>query len=146
MAEAVLPGSIKALGAELVGEDYIFFGSANVSKAIEKIKAAKPDVVLSSVVGDTNKAFYQALTDAGLPAEKLPVVSVSIGEEEAAHLNKIGVEKLKIRSVLTCESKRGCCSKCTMSSSLSWIGETSSRPPGSSRTRWSTPSTFPCHS
>ena len=25
---------------------------------------------------------------------------------------KIGVEKLKIRSVLTCESKRGCCAKC----------------------------------
>jgi DNA-directed RNA polymerase subunit beta' len=33
-------------------------------------------------------------------------------EEEAAHLQKIGVEKMKIRSVLTCESKRGCCAKC----------------------------------
>ncbi len=33
-------------------------------------------------------------------------------EKEAAHLTKIGVEKLKIRSVLTCESKRGCCAKC----------------------------------
>ncbi len=33
-------------------------------------------------------------------------------EKEAAHLMKIGVEKLKIRSVLTCESKRGCCAKC----------------------------------
>ena len=35
-----------------------------------------------------------------------------VGEKEAAALSKIGVEKLKIRSVLTCESKRGCCSKC----------------------------------
>ncbi len=35
-----------------------------------------------------------------------------IGEDEANHLSKIGVEKLKIRSVLTCESKRGCCSQC----------------------------------
>ena len=33
-------------------------------------------------------------------------------EKEANHLMKIGVEKLKIRSVLTCESKRGCCAKC----------------------------------
>jgi DNA-directed RNA polymerase subunit beta' len=33
-------------------------------------------------------------------------------ENEAAHLSKIGVEKLKIRSVLTCESKRGCCAMC----------------------------------
>src|ERR1700760_2869786 len=28
------------------------------------------------------------------------------------HLTKIGVEKLKIRSTLSGESKRGCCAKC----------------------------------
>lgn len=82
----IMKDAITALGAELVGEDYIFFGSANVSKAVERIKAARPDVVLSSVVGDSNKAFYQALTEAGLTSEKLPVVSVSIGEEELRSL------------------------------------------------------------
>jgi urea transport system substrate-binding protein len=82
----IMKDTIRALGAELVGEDYIFFGSANVSRAVERIKAAQPDVVLSSVVGDSNKAFYQALSDAGLPAQKLPVVSVSIGEEELRSL------------------------------------------------------------
>ena len=35
-----------------------------------------------------------------------------ITEDVANKLVKIGVEKLKIRSVLTCESKRGCCAKC----------------------------------
>jgi len=35
-----------------------------------------------------------------------------VTEEVANSLVKIGVEKLKIRSVLTCESKRGCCSQC----------------------------------
>jgi DNA-directed RNA polymerase subunit beta' len=35
-----------------------------------------------------------------------------ITEDIANALVKIGVEKLKIRSVLTCESKRGCCAKC----------------------------------
>src|SRR5215210_5489619 len=35
-----------------------------------------------------------------------------ITEDIANSLVKIGVEKLKIRSVLTCESKRGCCAKC----------------------------------
>jgi urea transport system substrate-binding protein len=82
----IMKDTIRALGAELAGEDYIFFGSSNVSKAVEKIKAAQPDVVLSSVVGDSNRAFYQALTDAGLSAAKLPVVSVSIGEEELRSL------------------------------------------------------------
>jgi DNA-directed RNA polymerase subunit beta' len=35
-----------------------------------------------------------------------------ITENIANHLTKIGVEKLKIRSTLSCESKRGCCAKC----------------------------------
>jgi len=35
-----------------------------------------------------------------------------IDEEVALRLTNIGHEQLKIRSVLTCESRRGCCSKC----------------------------------
>jgi DNA-directed RNA polymerase subunit beta' len=48
------------------------------------------------------------------PVDKSTIVKSGqlVLEKEAAHLAKIGVEKLKIRSVLTCESKRGCCSKC----------------------------------
>jgi len=82
----IMKDTIRALGAELVGEDYIFFGSANVAGAVERIKDARPDVVLSSVVGDSNGPFYQALANARLTAEKLPVVSVSIGEEELRSL------------------------------------------------------------
>jgi DNA-directed RNA polymerase subunit beta' len=35
-----------------------------------------------------------------------------IDEVTAKAVEKVGVEQLKIRSVLTCESKRGCCAKC----------------------------------
>ena len=35
-----------------------------------------------------------------------------VDEETAAALEKIGLEQLKIRSALTCESKRGICAKC----------------------------------
>ena len=35
-----------------------------------------------------------------------------IDEVTAAQIEKVGVEQLKIRSVLTCESKRGVCAKC----------------------------------
>ncbi len=48
------------------------------------------------------------------PVTKKTIVSVNelISEEIANRLTIIGVEKLKIRSVLNCESKRGCCAKC----------------------------------
>ena len=35
-----------------------------------------------------------------------------IDEKTALAVEKIGIEQMKIRSVLTCESKRGCCAKC----------------------------------
>ena len=38
--------------------------------------------------------------------------SALIDEKTAQAIEKIGVEQLKIRSVLTCETKRGCCAKC----------------------------------
>lgn len=48
------------------------------------------------------------------PVDKSIIVNPGdiILEKEADDLAKIGVQHLKIRSVLTCESKRGCCSKC----------------------------------
>jgi urea transport system substrate-binding protein len=79
---AIIKDVLPALGAELTGEDYIFFGSSHVQHVIDKIKKAKPDVILSAVVGDSNIAFYKALREAGITADRIPVVSVSIGEEE----------------------------------------------------------------
>ncbi|MFZ4594320.1 MAG: DNA-directed RNA polymerase subunit beta', partial [Verrucomicrobiaceae bacterium] len=48
------------------------------------------------------------------PVDKSIIVKPGtlVGEIEAMQLAKIGVDRLKIRSVLTCESKRGCCAQC----------------------------------
>ena len=48
------------------------------------------------------------------PISGEPIIKASqlIDEEIAAALDKVGHEQLKIRSVLTCENKRGVCAKC----------------------------------
>jgi urea transport system substrate-binding protein len=79
---AIVSDQLKAMGAEKVGEEYIFFGSSEVADVVRKIKEAKPDVIFSAVVGDSNIAFYKALRAAGITAQKTPVVSVSIAEDE----------------------------------------------------------------
>jgi urea transport system substrate-binding protein len=79
---AIVSDQLKALGGEKVGEEYIFFGSSDVTRAVEAIRKAKPDVIFSEVVGASNIAFYRALRQAGIHAGKTPVVSVSIGEDE----------------------------------------------------------------
>ena len=48
------------------------------------------------------------------PLTSTPIIKANnlVDEEIAAALDKIGHEQLKIRSVLTCENKRGVCAKC----------------------------------
>lgn len=79
---AIIKDSLAPLGGQLVGEEYIFFGSAKVDAAVAAIKAARPDVIFSSVAGDSNGPFYRALRAAGVDAKTSPVVSFSVGEGE----------------------------------------------------------------
>ncbi|WP_422929862.1 urea ABC transporter substrate-binding protein [Singulisphaera sp. PoT] len=85
---AIVKDQLKALGAELVGEEYIFFGSSDVDDVIAKIKAAKPDVILSAVVGETNLPFYDHLRRAGIRPEQTPVISFSMAEDELRKMSK----------------------------------------------------------
>jgi urea transport system substrate-binding protein len=82
----------KANGMEIVGEEYTPLGSTEFSTIVNKVKAAKPDAVFNTLNGDSNVAFFKQLDGAGLPATKLPVVSVSIAEDE---VRGIGADKLK---------------------------------------------------
>jgi urea transport system substrate-binding protein len=83
---AMVPDQLMALGGEVVGETYLPFGGTDPSEAIEKIRAAKPDVILSTIVGDSNAPFYRALKTAGLSPQLAPVVSFSISETEVQQI------------------------------------------------------------
>lgn len=81
-ANNIIKAQLKAKGGELVGEEYTALGHTDYSTLISKIKAAKPDVVFNTLNGDSNVAFFKQLKDVGITAEELPVLSVSIAEEE----------------------------------------------------------------
>lgn len=79
---AIITDQLTGLGVERVGEAYIPFGSTSVDEVVRAIVAAKPDVVLSSVVGDSAIAFFRGLKEAGIGPDTAPVVSFSIAEDE----------------------------------------------------------------
>lgn len=83
---AIIRDQLLAQGGEVVGETYLPYGGKEVKAAVEAIRAARPDVVFSSVVGDSNLPFYRALREAGLTPQTTPVVSFSIGEMELQKL------------------------------------------------------------
>jgi urea transport system substrate-binding protein len=82
----IIKDQLKALGAQCAGESYVAFGSAEVGDAIEAIVKAKPDVIISTVVGDSNEAFYRRLKSANIVPERTPVLSFSIAEDELRKL------------------------------------------------------------
>jgi urea transport system substrate-binding protein len=71
-----------ANGMEILGEEYTPLGHTEYSTVINKLKAAKPDAVFNTLNGDSNVAFFKQLKDAGITAAAMPVISVSVAEEE----------------------------------------------------------------
>jgi urea transport system substrate-binding protein len=86
-ANAVISDQVKALGAQVVGEDYIPLGKTDVQAIVARIAATKPDVILNTINGDTNVAFFRALREAGITTKQIPTISFSIGESELPSMN-----------------------------------------------------------
>ncbi len=81
-ANEVIKEQVKALRGEIVGEAYLPLGTTDVAAVIKAIAEARPDVVLNTINGDTNVAFFREFRAAGLTAESSPVMSFSLAEEE----------------------------------------------------------------
>ncbi len=79
---AIIKDQLVSLGAELVGEAYVPFGSTNVTATAAAIAAAKPDVILSAVPGDSALPLARAIRTAGLDPTATPIVTFAVGENE----------------------------------------------------------------
>jgi urea transport system substrate-binding protein len=91
-ANKVIKAQLTAEGGKTVAEDYTPLGNTDYSAVVSKIKSSKPDAVFNTLNGDSNVAFFKQLKAAGMNAENLPVMSVSVAEVEVAG---IGVDNFK---------------------------------------------------
>ena len=81
-ANRIIKAYAAANGIEIKGEDYTPLGSTDFSTIVNKVRAADAGAVFNTLNGDSNVAFFKEYTNAGLTPQKMPVVSVSIAEEE----------------------------------------------------------------
>ncbi|MBW3579005.1 MAG: urea ABC transporter substrate-binding protein [Actinobacteria bacterium] len=81
-ANKIIRAYAAANSLEIVGEEYTPLGHTEYSTVINRIKSADPDAVFNTLNGDSNVAFFKQLRNAEITAEDLPVMSVSIAEEE----------------------------------------------------------------
>ncbi len=81
-----------ANGVEIKGEEYVPLASgADFSTIIAKVKAAGAGAVFNTLNGDANVTFFKEYKNVGLDPKTMPVVSVSIAEEE---VGGVGVDNL----------------------------------------------------
>jgi urea transport system substrate-binding protein len=81
----------KANGIEVKGEEYAPLGHTEFATIVNKVKAAGAGAVFNTLNGDSNVAFFKEYRNAGLAPTAMPVMSVSIAEEE---VGGIGVDNV----------------------------------------------------
>ena len=79
---AIAKDHVLGLGGEVVEEAYLAFGSTDLGGLVARIAETKPDVVLSSVVGDSAVALARGMRAGGLDPAETPTVSFAVGENE----------------------------------------------------------------
>jgi urea transport system substrate-binding protein len=92
-ANAIIKAYAAENGIEIVGEDYEPLGSVEgIPTIVNRVQGSGADAVFNTLNGDSNVSFFTQYANVGLNADTLPVLSVSIAEEEVPG---IGVEKLQ---------------------------------------------------
>ncbi|MFR9725169.1 urea ABC transporter substrate-binding protein [Streptomyces sp. MS19] len=90
-ANRIITAYAEEHGIEIAGEDYAPLGSTEFATIANKVEDSGADAVFNTLNGDSNVSFFREYAAAGLTAEEMPVLSVSIAEEEVA---SIGAEYL----------------------------------------------------
>ena len=86
-ANKIIKAQLAQLDGECLGEEYVAMGEGNFTAIIQEILETRPNVILNTLNGDSNVAFFAALAKAGIRSDTIPVMSFSIAEEEVAKMD-----------------------------------------------------------
>lgn len=91
-ANLIIVKYLQSKGLQPVAEKYTPLGHKDYATYVQDIKSSKPDVIFSTINGDSNINFYNELAAQGIRPEEIPVVAVSVGEEELRGLDPAKVK------------------------------------------------------
>lgn len=76
---------IEALGGTVVGTEYVPLGDQLFQQTLDRIKKSEPEVILNTINGDSNQAFFKAIIKDDIQVKTL---SLSASEVEFATMGK----------------------------------------------------------
>jgi urea transport system substrate-binding protein len=88
-ANKIIKKELQKRMGHLSGESYRPLGSQDFASVVKHIKKVKPNFIINTINGDGNRRFFQEMKTQGLSASTIPIVSMSVAEDE---LQNIGPE------------------------------------------------------
>jgi urea transport system substrate-binding protein len=85
-ANIIMRKQLEAEGGTVVGEEYVPLGGRDFDAMIAAIRKDPPDVIFSTINGDSNVYFFRALRKQGITADRIPVMMASVAEAEVRTL------------------------------------------------------------
>ena len=71
-AHAVIRDEAKELRLDIAGEQFLLEDQPEIADLVRRIAQAKPDLIINTIKGDTNVAFFRALRRAGIKPAQVP--------------------------------------------------------------------------
>ncbi len=81
-------------GGQVVGEAYAPLETTDFELIITRIRQAQPDIIISLLKGERNLTFFREFYDSGMRAEELPILAISLSEQEVQHLQEAAIGHL----------------------------------------------------
>ncbi len=78
----VVEAQLNLMAGEVLGEEYVPLGATEFAPVMQHIATAQPDVILNTLNGDSNLAFYREYVESGVKAMGIPILATSITESE----------------------------------------------------------------
>ncbi len=85
-ANRLIKGQLEYHAGQLAGEAYQPLGTQEFQEILRAILNTRPDFIINTLNGDSNLGFFQRLHQAKLSAQDIPVISVSVAENELQHI------------------------------------------------------------
>lgn len=85
-AALIITKQLQSKGLAPVGDVYLELGHKDFKTIVQEIKKANPDVIFSTINGDSNVYFYNELANQGITPDKIPVVATCVAEDEMRSL------------------------------------------------------------
>ncbi|MEI8017800.1 MAG: urea ABC transporter substrate-binding protein, partial [Schlesneria sp.] len=81
-AHEIIKDELSALGASVVGNEFHSVSDSDFNPVAQQIGASGADMIVNSVVGIGNIHLFSSLRQAGIRADKVPVLSLNVTEED----------------------------------------------------------------